>query len=155
MTNMATVDLGGKPSNRMVVLRRVSIEERTLTVFSDSAASKCASLKANPATAFCFWEASTGIQVRMTGQSKLVTGQAVRTDWANVRPQEQGRYRIEPTPGSKIPDANAYALDGETRFTRIDCVIDDVDILCLDQAQHTRLHASFNEGEWVLDWWTP
>ena len=91
----------------------------------------------------------------MTGQSTLVTGEAVLSDWATVRPQEQSRYRIEPTPGSRIPEPKAYALDGETRFTRIDCVIDNVDILWLEKTHHTRLHGSFHEGQWRLDWWTP
>lgn len=155
VTNMATVDAEGRPENRMVVLRKASATHRRLSMFSDSAASKCASLQKSPMTAFCFWDASTRTQVRMLGQSKLVSGQAVQTEWAAVRPREQDRYRIRPTPGTQIPDPNAYSLDSDVRFTRIDCTVDQIDMLWLGDEGHTRLQATWRDGLWRLDWVTP
>ena len=154
-TCLATVDPSGAPQSRMVILRDADATNRRVSIYSDGAALKCLAIGTEPKAAFCFWDAQSRTQVRLVGTATLVKGGAVQPEWDSQRPHERDLYRIAPKPGTVIPHANAYAYENGSRFTRIDCTVQSVDILCLGRPNHTRLHGEWSQDQWLLNWVTP
>ena len=154
-TNLATVSPEGGPETRLVILRYASKRRRCLSVYSDGAALKCEALKRTSGVAFCFWDPELQLQVRMTGEAFIEESDAGDTNWVSLNSKAQELYRATPKPGTPIPQANAFAYGGETRFARIDCTITSIDILHLGPPNHSRIRAEWKDDNWVLEWVVP
>ena len=151
----ATVDGDGAPQNRTVVLRAANVSRRMLTIYSDGAADKCTALRGNNQAAFCFWDATERLQVRMVGTTTISEGEQVLEDWSGQSPQAQSLYRVHPLPGQPIHSRSDLSYEGEHRFVRIDMLVERVDVLMLLRSGHERLQAQWMSGNWALDWVAP
>ncbi len=82
--NLATADLRGRPTNRMVLLN--AIDERGFVFFTNAESRKGNNLSENPYAALCFHWKSLGRQVRVEGRVGIVSDE--ETDaYFNSRPR--------------------------------------------------------------------
>lgn len=69
--SLATVDLEGRPTNRMVLLK--GFDERGFVFYTNRRSPKGRHLEARPYAALCFYWPSIGDQVRIEGRVELVS----------------------------------------------------------------------------------
>ena len=69
--NLSSVNAEGKPSSRMVLLKRISPEG--LVFFTDYEGNKGKQIKEFPFIALTFWWAKTNKQIRIEGKCKMVS----------------------------------------------------------------------------------
>jgi pyridoxamine 5'-phosphate oxidase len=68
---LSTVDAGGQPSGRFVLLK--SFDERGFVFYTNLGSRKARDLATNPQTSLCFYWAPLGKQVRIEGAAEPVT----------------------------------------------------------------------------------
>lgn len=85
---LATVDAGGRPSARMVLLK--NHDERGFVWYTNMTSRKGKALAANPVAALCFYWKSTRKQIRIEGDIELVS------------PEEANAYFASRHRGSRI-----------------------------------------------------
>ena len=150
----ATVASDGTPEARTVALRGASRSLSTLEVHTDIATAKVGALKHFPKAAFLFWLPRANLQIRITTTVDIQTGSAVDGQWDRIPVVSRVSYGTEPTPGTVISDAYAYAKPSEReRFAVLTCKM-----LCIDLVQLGELHrrAGYNcENDWVGEWLAP
>ena len=71
--NISSVNAEGKPSSRMVLLKRISPEG--LVFFTDYEGNKGKQIQAFPYVALTFWWAKTNKQIRIEGKCQMVSDQ--------------------------------------------------------------------------------
>ena len=71
--NIASVNQEGKPSSRMVLLKRISPEG--LVFFTDYEGNKGKQIQSFPFVALTFWWAKTNKQIRIEGKCQMVSDQ--------------------------------------------------------------------------------
>ena len=71
--NLSSVNSEGKPSSRMVLLKRISPEG--LVFFTDYEGNKGKQIQAFPFIALTFWWAKTNKQIRIEGKCKMVSNE--------------------------------------------------------------------------------
>ena len=82
--NISTINLDGKPSSRMVLLKRISNEG--LVFFTDYEGHKGQQIIASPHVALTFWWAKTNKQIRIEGEC-LKVSKKESDDYFNSRPR--------------------------------------------------------------------
>ena len=82
--NLSSVNSEGKPSSRMVLLKRVSPEG--FVFFTDYEGNKGKQIQAFPFIALTFWWAKTNKQIRIEGKCKMVSDEE-NDDYFSSRPR--------------------------------------------------------------------
>ena len=82
--NISSINLDGKPSSRMVLLKRISNEG--LVFFTDYEGHKGQQIIASPHVALTFWWAKTNKQIRIEGECSKVSKKE-SDDYFNSRPR--------------------------------------------------------------------
>ena len=82
--NISSINLEGKPSSRMVLLKRISNEG--LVFFTDYEGHKGKQIIASPHVALTFWWAKTNKQIRIEGECSKVSKKE-SDDYFNSRPR--------------------------------------------------------------------
>ena len=82
---LATADLNGRPSSRVVLLR--GLDDRGFVFFTNSLSRKGRQLEANPQAALSFYWDFLGQQVRIEGDTEKVDDKESDNYWA-LRPRE-------------------------------------------------------------------
>ena len=82
--NISSINLEGKPSSRMVLLKRISNEG--LVFFTDYEGNKGQQIIASPHVALTFWWAKTNKQIRIEGECSKVSKKE-SDDYFNSRPR--------------------------------------------------------------------
>ena len=82
--NISSINLEGKPSSRMVLLKRISNEG--LVFFTDYEGHKGQQIIASPHVALTFWWAKTNKQIRIEGECSKVSKKE-SDDYFNSRPR--------------------------------------------------------------------
>ncbi|ACC73865.1 pyridoxamine 5'-phosphate oxidase-related FMN-binding [Paraburkholderia phymatum STM815] len=108
----ATIGLDGCPNVRTVLLRSVSEQENLLTFHTDLRSPKVAELSREPRVALVGVDTVRNLQVRVTGQTRIVRdGQARLDAWRTSPDHDLVVYRTHVAPGTPISQAD-NALDG-------------------------------------------
>ena len=152
---LSTVDAHGDPTSRLVVLRRVSSDQRTLTVYTDTASRKCAELALLSRAAFCFWDPKAKLQIRLNVDVRRDDGPETQRIWQSMSERSSASYRVTPPPGTPIDAAGAFTFGEEGRFTRLVCTAKRMDVLWLSRPKHRRLTATWTESGWHSEWVVP
>ena len=82
--NISSINLEGKPSSRMVLLKRISNEG--LVFFTDYEGHKGQQIISSPYVALTFWWAKTNKQIRIEGECSKVSKKE-SDDYFNTRPR--------------------------------------------------------------------
>ncbi len=150
----ATVSPDGVPEARTVALRRADQRQAVLEVHTDTETPKVAALRAHPIAALHVWLPRARLQIRITAQVDILTGDAVEADWARVPPASRVSYGTEPLPGLPIDSVHAYDKPpNRDRFAVLRCRANEIDLVHLDTV-HRR--AGFSRSDdWRGRWLAP
>lgn len=113
----------GKPESRIVVLRQVNMEERTFCCHTDFRSAKVRQLQEQPATSWVFYDASSRVQLRISGETSLHQNDSLADQlWQESDPNSLKLYLGEARPGSisAQPESNLPARFQEHALSRED-----------------------------------
>lgn len=151
---LATVSPDGWPEARTVVLRAADPATATLDLHTDLRSAKVAALRAKPHAALHIWDQTAHLQIRITADVTILTGDPVAATWAKVPEASRRAYATTPSPGQAIPTALAYRAESDqTFFAVLRCTVQSMDILHLGP-EHRR--AAFDRAtNWAGSWLSP
>jgi pyridoxamine 5'-phosphate oxidase len=151
---LATVSPDGWPEARTVVLRAADSVTATLDLHTDLRSAKVVALQSTPRAALHIWDQSAHLQIRLTADVTILSGDSVAATWAKVPETSRRAYATTPAPGQMIPTALDYqAGPDQTFFAVLRCKVQAMDILHLGP-EHRR--ASFDRASgWVGSWLSP
>ncbi|MGO7211283.1 pyridoxamine 5'-phosphate oxidase family protein [Rhizobium ruizarguesonis] len=116
--NLCSVDAGGRPQARMVVLRRVDAARRILEIHTDVRSPKWQEISANPLVTILGYGPQPKVQLRLQGSAELhgPTSQCAAEAWSSLPRSTRSTYMGGP-PGDDIgePASEAPVADGEGR----------------------------------------
>ncbi|KIN73365.1 pyridoxamine 5'-phosphate oxidase family protein [Sulfitobacter guttiformis] len=148
----ATVSPEGIPQARTVALRAASSTAGTLEVHTDIATDKVAALRHNPVAALHIWIPRSDLQIRVTTQVAILTGEAVEAQWRQIPEGSRVSYGTVPDPGAPIASVYDYEKPANrTRFAVLECTVTAFDLVHLG-TQHRRaafVRADGWAGQWV------
>lgn len=167
--SIATVDADGFARQRVVVLREVDMQQRRLTLFTDSRSEKVTELRDRPNLSWLFWDERKKVQIRMIGSAVLEEGsERCRQYWDRLPVQGRSSYAMLPAPGTpqqndEVPlpeqwhdemnlEDTEYAFE---HFMVITCQVFKADLLHLHHEGHQRAKFEFRDGHWDGQWVTP
>lgn len=148
---LATVQ-NGVPEARSVVLRACDANARTLDIHTDIGTTKITSLKQTPRAALHIWDQGQRLQIRMTADVSILTGDAVADIWAKVPDPAREVYGTSPTPGTVIPSALSYDKPADQDgFAVLRCHVIKIDALHLGDDYRRASFARMRDwrGEWL------
>ena len=161
---VATVDGGGLPSVRTVVLRAVDPAARLLRFHSDLRSMKVAALRGNPHIAVHGYDAGRKTQLRLTGAARVHADDALAEDaWRGSRPFSRACYRVSPGPGSPIvdpsgaftPEDRGDLKQGRENFCAVVVRVDALEWLYLSAKGHRRARFDWHDGVLSASWLVP
>jgi len=125
--NLCSVDAGGRPQARMVVLRRADAARRILEIHTDVRSPKWQEISANPSVAILGFGPQLKVQLRLQGSAELhgPASQRAAEAWSLLPPSTRSTYMggppgddIEERPASErtVADADGRAFFGVLIF---------------------------------------
>jgi pyridoxine/pyridoxamine 5'-phosphate oxidase len=169
---VGTVDETGAPQLRIMILRDASRDARTLRFHTDLRSMKAAQVRNNGATSVLFYDMSAKLQIRMSGQTQLLSmGDVADTAWSNSTPFARRCYMAEAAPGLPIagpssglpewiqgmkPD-EAQLADYRQNFSTMLVEIQSVEWLYLANPGHRRARWQWQDAQksWQGNWLVP
>lgn len=147
---LASVDAGGFPQARTVVLRRADPLARVLEVFTDRRTPKVAQLRTVPQAVVVFWSSRLHWQLRVQARAEvLVEGPAVDEAWARLAQGASAADYLAPrTPGTPLA-AEAAVDDGGHRLAVLRFDVLSLDWLALRRDGHWRARMDAGGAVWV------
>ncbi len=147
---LATVDAGGMPQARTVVLRHADARQATLQFFTDKRSPKFAELEAAPSAALVFWSKRLSWQLRIQATATVqCSGPEVDAVWTRIsQSPAAGDYLAAKAPGDVWEeDASDTPFDNTQHFLGIVTLqIQNMDWLELARTGHRR--AVFTADQW-------
>ncbi|KQU04927.1 pyridoxamine 5'-phosphate oxidase [Methylobacterium sp. Leaf469] len=164
MPALATVDAGGHPQVRTVVLREADPAAGTLRFHCDRRSAKAGEIAATGRAALHGYDTASKIQIRVSGPARLHTDDAVaEAAWAASRVMSRTCYGIAPAPGTALPAGDAYTQpeDGadldlaRPNFCAVVVTATRLDFLFLDRRGHRRAGWERGAAGWTGAWLAP
>jgi pyridoxamine 5'-phosphate oxidase len=117
--NLCSVDAGGRPQARMVVLRRVDVARRVLEIHTDVRSPKWQEISANPLVTFLGYGPQPKVQLRLQGSAELngPASECATEAWSLLPRSTRSTY-IGGPPGDDIgerPASEGKAADADGR----------------------------------------
>ncbi len=110
LLQLATVAPDGAPELRTLVLRRFERSPLVATFHADRRSAKIRAISAAPRVALLAWSDAMQLQVRMTGEARIHTGDDVaRAEWDALSSGARATYTLAAIPGTPVTDAEADA----------------------------------------------
>jgi pyridoxine/pyridoxamine 5'-phosphate oxidase len=172
MPTVGTVDENGAPQLRIMVLRDVSRDTRTLRFHTDLRSIKVGQIKRNSATSILIYDPAAKAQIRLSGHAEIVAdGSIADTAWMTSTPFARRCYMAEAAPGTpltksssglpdwiegKQPDEDQLA-DYRPNFAALMIEIDTIEWLYLANVGHRRARWQWNatQASWLGRWLVP
>ena len=172
MPAVGTVDSAGVPQLRIMILRDVSRDRRTLRFHTDSRSIKANQLHHNAATSVLIYDAAAKVQIRISGKAEFSSqGDIADTAWLTSTPFARRCYMAEAAPGTPIaepssglptwiegkqPDEEQLA-DYRKNFAALLVEVETIEWLYLANAGHRRARWHWDAGQhaWTGCWLIP
>ena len=166
LPTLSTTGPGG-PAGRVVVLRHADRAAGALGCHTDVRSPKAAAVRADPRTAWTFYDRAAGLQVRASGPAGLVlAGEDWEAAWAGTTPSARRCYLAPHAPGTPTdgPDPNvppafrtrdptdAQSAPGRATFALLRCRVETLDWLALHHAGHRRARFRRSGDGWAGEW---
>ncbi|MBO6781963.1 MAG: pyridoxamine 5'-phosphate oxidase family protein [Alphaproteobacteria bacterium] len=159
---LASVDAGGAPQARTVVLRGCDRAARQLRIHTDRRSDKVDDLRANPNAVLHVYAPSEKIQLRLHADASLHTDDrvAVRA-WEATRWFSRICYQVTKAPGARLDDPGDVAFDadatneGAEHFMVVRLQVTTLEWLYLDRRGHRRARFSWSGEGWSGEWLVP
>lgn len=148
---LATVDAGGAPAARTVILRQVETGRQRLGFYTDERSNKVSELRRTRRATLVFWDSALRWQLRVSGESVIESrGPAVDAVWANLAGTAAASDYLSPAaPGS--PLANTRSGESpESHLAIVWLTAMSIDWLELNDSGHRRAMISGNSVEWLV-----
>jgi len=160
---LASTALDGRADARVAVLRGVDAGQRELRFNSDVRTGKIAELTADPRAMVVAYDASSKVQLRLSGTVAVHHGDALaRETWAATRKYSRRGYRLAQQPGSVLPapqDADfqpAQDYDcGAAHFGVLRFTATQLEWLFLNAGGHRRAQYRWTGADWQGQWLAP
>ncbi|WP_295495117.1 pyridoxamine 5'-phosphate oxidase family protein [Sphingorhabdus sp. EL138] len=172
MPAVGTVDAGGVPQLRIMILRDVLRDARTLRFHTDSRSIKVEQLRHNSATSVLIYDPAAKVQIRMSGKTHFTaTSEIADTAWSTSTTFARRCYMAESAPGApcaepssglpnwiegKQPEEEQLA-DYRPNFAVLLVKIETIEWLYLANAGHRRAQWQWDpaQNEWSGRWLIP
>jgi len=172
MPVIGTVDALGVPQMRVMILRNVSREERTLRFHTDSRSTKTEQLHHNAATSVLIYDPAAKVQIRISGKTQFSSqGDVANTAWSTSTPFARRCYMAEAAPGTPIAEPSsglptwiegkqpdeAQLADYRENFAALLVKVETIEWLYLANAGHRRARWHWDAGQnvWAGCWLIP
>ena len=172
MPTVGTVDEHGAPQLRIMVLRDVIPETRTLRFHTDLRSIKADQIGRNSSTSVLVYDPAAKAQIRLSGHAEIITdGTIADTAWMTSTPFARRCYMAEAAPGTpltksssglpdwiegKQPDEGQLA-DYRPNFAALMIEIDTIEWLYLANVGHRRARWQWDaeQTSWLGSWLVP
>ena len=161
---LASVGTDGRPQARVVVLREVDAQARTLAVYTDARSPKVAELAATPHAALCFYAPEEGLQLRIAGRVALHhADEHAQRAWDSAGLYARRSYLTTAAPGTPLESAgdglpadyDPQVGSGE-HLAVVRLYVEQLDWLVLSPEGHRRAGAVAGpRGSWDTSWLVP
>ncbi len=169
---IGSVDGQGSPSQRVMVLRSVDEQARTLRFNTDSRSAKANQIGDGTRICVLGYHAEAKVQLRMWGTGFIHrNGEAREAAWARATAFSKRCYLADPGPGSSIAEAGSglpAELEGQRpteeqlvaakeNFAVLEFCMDKMEWLYLAHTGHRRAVFTWHEddGQWDGEWIIP
>ncbi|BAU93227.1 pyridoxamine 5'-phosphate oxidase-like FMN-binding protein [Methylorubrum populi] len=161
---LATVDAGGRPRLRTVVLRAADAATGAVRFHCDRRSDKAREIAGSGLAALHVYDPRAKLQLRLEGRARPHHDDAVAdAAWAAALAMSRVCYGVEPAPGTALPTGDAYALPdedpearlGRENFCAVVLTVERIDLLYLDRRGHRRAVFSGEGGGWQRTWVAP
>ena len=145
----------GAPQLRSVALRSAERRTSTLEVYTDRLSQKVTEIAAEPNVSLLLVSADRTRQLRLCGQARVLTGDAVRAYWTALGPRQRLHYSHVPAPGLPIGAANDYRqIPAADRLAVLRISLTHIDWVELRDDGDRRAAYSVKDG-WMGAWLSP
>jgi len=168
---VATVDHDGLPTARVIVLRAVDSQQRSLVFHSDARAPKIQHLHQRPYAAWSFWSPDEKVQLRVAGPCSLHFDDDLADRQWNVSTAASKRCYLAPHPPSSEADDASPNLPqdvrgivpsedrveaGRSNFAAVRTIVRRIDWLYLHHEGHRRARFTWSDqGDHHATWIEP
>lgn len=148
--SIATVNTGGMPDARTVVLRACDIAAKELCFHTDIRSGKIAHIKEQPEVCLLFWDPGQSLQLRVYGTAQFHhLDETTKAKIASLPAQQIALYGFAGKPGSMLEQVPQAAFQDDLvvqNFAWVRVTVHTIDALHLGRnGVHTRVHFS-NKG---------
>jgi len=169
---VGTVDEDGAPQLRVMILRDVCRDTRTLRFNTDVRSRKITQMRVNSATSILIYDVAAKVQLRLSGIAQVSKdGDVADTAWSQSTPFARRCYMAEVSPGSEVlapssglPDwiqgrqpSEAQLVDARPHFATLLFQAKQLEWLYLANAGHRRARWTWDDvqGLWNGRWLIP
>ena len=148
----ATTAPDGTPEARTVALRAAVRSEGWVAVHTDIVTDKIISLRKTPRAALHIWLPKADLQIRLTAETEILTGDPVEDQWSRIPPASRVSYGTEPAPGTPIGHVYDYEKPPvRDRFAVLKCHLVRIDLVHLDTRHRRAVFERHDDwkGTWV------
>ena len=147
------------PELRMIVLRQVNMESRTLVFHTDKRSHKANELNESGQAAWLFFDPASGIQIRATSHArKHHNNDLTRQLWKKVPRYARQIYAHPQAPGTALESFPAGLLSDDEAFSNflvVHCEVTFLDWLQIRPEGHLRARFSWDGQAWNSEWVAP
>lgn len=169
---VGTVDANGAPQLRVIILRNVCRDTRMFRFHTDARSHKIDQMRKNGTTSILIYDASAKLQLRVSGQSRVVVdGDVADGAWSQSTPFARRCYMAQTAPGSEVagpssglPDwiegkqpSEAQLVDARPNFATLLFEANQLEWLYLANVGHRRARWTWDaeQASWNGRWLVP
>jgi len=167
---LTTISLEGVPKARIIILRDVNFEERSIRLQTDARSDKVAEIGRNPNVMLAFYDPSHEIQVQVSGIASIHRDDVYAdAAWKGAAPASRRAYLAKCEPGTplagpasglprdvegKIPSEERLE-EGRSNFAAVQMLFEQVDWLFLSPNGNRRARFVVKSNSWAGTWLAP
>lgn len=167
---LTTIGLKGEPKARIIILRDVDFEARSIRLHTDARSAKISEIGRNPNVMLAFYDPTHEIQIQMSGVATVHKHDAYAdAAWRGAPPPSRRAYLAEREPGmplsgpasglpadveGKIPSEERLET-GRSNFAAVQMVFEQVDWLFLSPNGNRRARFTWDADGWTGTWLAP
>jgi hypothetical protein len=154
---IGTIGPDGQPRQRVMILRAVDPEARSLRFHTDIRSEKALEIAADSRVSVLAYDPASKIQLRLSGRATLHHADDIaEAAWQGSQRMSRACYGTMPGPGSEIRQGNAFRLpdtsdetaleSGRANFAAMLVRIESLEWLYLAYEGHRRAHFAWDAG---------
>jgi hypothetical protein len=154
---IGTIGLDGQPRQRVMILRSVDPDQRSLRFHTDIRSEKAREIGVDPRVSVLAYDPDSKIQLRLGGQATLHHDDRVaEAAWQGSQRMSRACYGTAPAPGSEIGQGDAFTLPdkaddaqleaGRAHFAAMLFRVESLEWLFLAYEGHRRAHFAWDAG---------
>ena len=153
--SLASLDHTGQPQLRTVVLRSAQRSIGQVAIYTDLRSAKVVEFQADARAAVLLWSAEHQVQLRLTGDISILSGEPTQLIWQVLRKDQRLAYGHQPAPGTVIERSDAWEDHPDpANLAVLSLSINSLEHVSLDPAGHRR--ALFRRvDDWAGQWLSP